>query len=131
MVISDPTPNSFTLKQTQVIGTNSVYSPTIYAFDAAVSLLNGMVPFAFVRVPNIKSDEGAKVVISQMVNLNNPDAFGDYAMSAMMNEKASMNIYGKPRLKQGALPKVTVTYNKTVIMKGKVRTCGLHSLSEL
>jgi len=36
----------------------------------------------------------------------------------MLNEEVSLNIYGTPGLKKGALPKTTVTYNKTVVMKG-------------
>lgn len=119
MVISDPTPDSFQLNQTQVIGSHSSYHPEIYAFDAAVSLAGAAAPFATVRVPGVKSKDGAEVEVSQAVDLSDADAFGDYAKAVMLNEEVSLNIYGKPGLKEGSLPKTTVTYDKTVTMKGK------------
>lgn len=125
MSISNPTPDSFSLKQTQVIGSGSSFHPRIYAFDAAVSLLGAAVPFATVHVPGVKSKDGAELVIEQTVDLSNASAFGDYATAVMLNEEVSMNIYGKPGLKQGELPKNTVTYNKTVTMKGTSRSSGL------
>ncbi|KAJ5591318.1 hypothetical protein N7450_005290, partial [Penicillium hetheringtonii] len=118
MVISDPTPESFQLNQTQVIGSDSSYHPKIYAFDAAVSLAGAAASFATVRVPSVKSEDGAKVEVLQKVDLGDIGAFGDYAKAVMLQEEVALNIYGKPDLQQGSLPKITVTYNKTVTMKG-------------
>jgi hypothetical protein len=36
----------------------------------------------------------------------------------MLQEEVSLNIYGKPRLKQAGLHTITVMYNKTITMKG-------------
>lgn len=118
MIISDPTPNSFFLTQTQVIGTHSMFHPTIYAFDATVSLL-GAAAFATVRVPQVKANDGTVVHINQSLDLSDVGAFGGFATAVMQNEEITLNIYGKPDLKQGGLPKIGVTYNKTVTMKGK------------
>jgi hypothetical protein len=118
MVISDPTPDSFQLNQTQVLGSKSSYHPQIYEFDAEVSLGGAAAPFTTVTVPGVKSEDGAEIHVQQKVALSDSDAFGDYATAVMMNEEVSLNIYGRPGLKQGALPKTTVTYNKTVVMKG-------------
>ncbi|KAJ5525899.1 hypothetical protein N7494_012549 [Penicillium frequentans] len=118
MVISDPKPESFVLNQTQVIGSKSSYHPEIYGFDAAVSLLGAASAFATVKVPAVKSKDGAEVVVSQSLDLSDASAFSDYCTAVMMNEEVSLNIYGKPQLQQGSLPKTTVTYNKTVTMKG-------------
>lgn len=118
MVISNPTPDSFNLMQTQVIGTHSSFHPKIYAFEAAVSLVGAAVPFATVNVPSVQSKDGAELVVEQTVDLSSASAFGGYATAVMLNEEVSLNIYGKPGLKEGGLPKTTVTYNKTVSMKG-------------
>ncbi|KAJ5103916.1 hypothetical protein N7532_004445 [Penicillium argentinense] len=118
MVISDPTPDSFQLNQTQVIGSDSSYHPQIYAFNAAVSLAGAAAPFTTVRVPGVKSEDGAEIEVVQKVDLSDVDAFGDYAKAVMLNEEVSLNIYGEPELRQGSLPKTKVTYNKTVTMKG-------------
>lgn len=119
MVISDPTPESFQLNQTQVLGSDSSYHPQIYAFDAAISLLGAAAPFTTVRVPGVKSKDGAEVEVIQNVDLSDVGAFGDFATAVMLNEEVSLNIYGKPELKEGGLPKTTVTYDKTVTMKGQ------------
>jgi N-acetyl-gamma-glutamylphosphate reductase len=119
MVISDPTPDSFHLDQTQVIGSHSSFHPQIFAFTASVSLLGAAAPFASVLVPAVQSNDGAVVDVSQTLSLSDASAFGDYAKAVMLNEEIELNIYGTPVLQEGALPKTTVTYNKTVTMKGE------------
>ena len=119
MVISDPAPDSFQLDQSQTIGSHSSYHPKIYAFDAAVSLLGAASSFATVKIPQVKSKNGAVVNISQDLDLSNETAFGGFATAVMLQEDVELNIYGKPKLKEGGLPKIKVTYNKTVTMKGE------------
>lgn len=119
MVISDPAPDSFQLDQSQTIGSHSSYHPKIYAFDATVSLLGAASAFATVKIPEVKSKNGAVVNISQDLDLSNETAFGGFATAVMLQEDVELNIYGKPKLKEGGLPKITVTYNKTVTMKGE------------
>ncbi|CAG8361674.1 unnamed protein product [Penicillium salamii] len=118
MVISEPTPETFHLNQTQILGSKSSYHPQIYAFDADVSLGSAEAPFAMVTVPGVKSNDGAEIHVDQHVDLSDSDAFGDFATAVMMNKEVSLNIYGRPGLREGSLPKTTVTYNKTVSMKG-------------
>lgn len=118
MIISDPTPESVQLDQLQILGSDSKYHPQIYEFDAEVSLAGAAEPFAHVTVPAVKSKDGAEIHVKQKLELSDADAFAEYNKAVIMNEEVSMNIYGKPDLKQGALPKTTVTYNKTVVMKG-------------
>ncbi|OOQ91666.1 hypothetical protein PEBR_09010 [Penicillium brasilianum] len=124
MVIADPTPESFHLTQTQVIGSKSSYHPKIYSFLASVSLLGSAHAFTSVQVPEVKSKDGAEVNVDQVVDLSNADAFGDFAQAVMLNEEVELNIYGKPKLQEGSLPKSTVTYNKTVTMKGLNKLTG-------
>ncbi|KAJ5167757.1 uncharacterized protein N7482_003351 [Penicillium canariense] len=118
MVIANPTPDSFELLQTQVIGSHSSYHPKIYSFLASVSLLGAANPFTSVQVPTVKSKDGATVNVNQTVDLSDAGAFGDFAEAVMLNEEVQLNIYGRPELKEGSLPTTTVTYNKTVTMKG-------------
>lgn len=117
MILSNPTPESFRLEQNQVLGSDSSYHPQIYAFNSSVSLA-GNDPFAYVTVPAVKSKDGAEIHFKQDVALTDASAFADFTTAVMLNEEISMNIYGRPGLKQGGLPKTTVTYNKTVVMKG-------------
>ncbi|KAG2416329.1 hypothetical protein HFD88_007544 [Aspergillus terreus] len=129
MVISDPTPDSFQLDQTQIIGTHSKFHPKIFAFNAAVGLLGAASSFATVLVPQIKSHDGVEVHVQQRVNLSDAGAFGDFSKAVMLNEEVPLNVYGKPQLKQGALPTITVTYNKTATMKGLNKLSGFKLLN--
>lgn len=120
MIISDPTPSSITLNQTQKIRTDSAFHPKIYSFSAAVSLLGAAVPFTTVQVPAVKAQDGAEVAISQVVDLKNASAFGDFAKAVMLNEEVDLSISGRPYLKEGGLPKIQVDYDKTVSLKGEL-----------
>ncbi|KAL4982827.1 hypothetical protein BDW68DRAFT_170119 [Aspergillus falconensis] len=117
MQISDPARDGFHLTQRQVIGSDSMFHPKIFEFDADVSLLGSPV-FATVKVPQVKADDGAVVTVDQWLNLTDAGAFGDFATAVMMSNEFDLNIYGEPRLKQGGLPTIDVDYNKTVTMKG-------------
>ena len=120
MVISEPTPESFHVDQQQVIWTDSVFHPTIYSFNASVGLL-GAAPFGIATIPQLKSRDGVEVRVDQRLDLTDASAFGDFATAVMQNEYVDLNVYGRPDLKQGALPKITVTYNHTATMKGTPR----------
>lgn len=129
MVIKNPTPETFELDQLQILGTDSQFHPKIYEFDADVSLGGAATPFTTVTVPEVKSKDGAEIHVQQKVNLTDADEFGDYATAVMLNEEVSLNIYGRPDLKEGGLPTTTVTYNKTVVMKGMFCALwGFHSM---
>jgi hypothetical protein len=118
MIITNPTPEAFTLEQTQVIGSDSPWHPKIFEFDSDVSLAGAPKPFSRVTVPSVQSKDGAVINFKQTVALTDAKAFSDYTTAVMLNEEISLNIFGKPDLKQGGLPTTQVTYNKTVVMKG-------------
>lgn len=128
MVIKNPTPETFELDQLQILGSDSQFHPKIYEFDADISLGGAAAPFTTVTVPQVKSKDGAEIHVQQKVDLTDADAFGDYATAVMLNEEVSLNIYGRPDLKEGGLPTTTVTYNKTVVMKGMFCAWGFHSM---
>lgn len=120
MTITDPAPDSLHLNQSQVIGSRSRYHPWFDEFDANVTLLGSATPFAVLQIPRVQSKDGTVVRIDQRLQLGNVSAFGEYARAVMLNEEVTLNVYGRPKLREGKLPKITVTYNKTVTMKGKL-----------
>ncbi|GCB26685.1 hypothetical protein AAWM_09570 [Aspergillus awamori] len=123
IVISDPSPSSFDLHQLQVIGSNSSFHPTFYTFSAAISLLGSAV-FTHVQVPQFNGHNGVVIDVNQRANLTNETAFAEFCKAAIMNEKFPLNVYGKPQLKEGSLPKTTVTYNKTAMVTGLNKLSG-------
>ncbi|KAL1956326.1 hypothetical protein VTO42DRAFT_7409 [Malbranchea cinnamomea] len=116
--ITDPRPDSLHLRVTQRIGTDSKYHPTLDAFEATLTLNGSDTPFATLNVPKIKAEDGAISKIDQELDLSDLDSFTEYAKAVMHNETVEFNVYGKTKLKEGGLPKTTVTYDKQVTMKG-------------
>ncbi|RAL02376.1 DUF3712 domain-containing protein [Aspergillus ibericus CBS 121593] len=127
MDLSDPSPTSFVLNQTNIIGTNSSFHPTIYSFSGGVSLA-GLAAFAHVQIPKFNAHNGVVVEVNQRVNLTNETAFADFCRAAIMSEEFQLNVYGRPGLKQGGLPKKPVTYNHTATMKGFNKLQGFELL---
>lgn len=106
------------MNQTEVLGTDSAFHPKFFSFNASVSLAGSEDSFVTLTIPEIKAVDGTIINVDQDVKLHDVDAFGDFSKAVMMNEEVEMILYGRPELKQGALPTITVTYNKTVNIKG-------------
>lgn len=116
--MTDPTPNSFRVNQTQVIGTGSSYHPNFSAFNASVGVAGSGAVFAYINVPPLQVYDGTTVHVVQEVELTDQDAFRAFVTASLVQETVGLNIYGRPDLKLGALPTTTVTYNKTVELTG-------------
>ena len=118
MKITDPKPDSVQLDLTQVIGTHGSLHPTIYGFNASVSLAGSSSPFSSVYVPDVQPEGETVVNISRRMQWSNETAFAEYVKAVWFNEQVQLNVYGTPELKEGGLPTIPVVYNKTVTMKG-------------
>lgn len=126
MKITDPKPDSVQLDLTQVIGTHGSLHPTIYGFNASVSLAGSSSPFSSVYVPDFQPEGETVVNISRRMQWSNETAFAEYVKAVWFNEQVQLNVYGTPELKEGGLPTITVAYNKTVTMKGLNSLKGLN-----
>lgn len=123
--ISNTIPNSFRLNQTQILKTDSIFHPVFYSFKANASLAGSSTPFTTVTIPQITAHNGTVVNLSQDVDLTgHASAFGDFSKAILVNKEIDMILYGRPYLKQGSLPTITVTYNKTVTIAGEFVSSG-------
>ena len=119
LVLSEPTPDSFHLKQTAAIGNKSPYHPRLDAFNASLSLAGPSIkPYAYVTIPEIFASENATTVIDQDVKITDSDQFNIYTSGVLSNESISLAIEGKTGLHEMRFPTTTVDYNKVVVMKG-------------
>ncbi|KAL1970458.1 hypothetical protein VTN77DRAFT_4102 [Rasamsonia byssochlamydoides] len=118
LVITDPTPDSFHVNQTQILGNKATYHPTIYAFNATISLVGATAPIAYALVPQIQANDGEVIHVAQTLQLSNPSAMADFSKAILNDEEVELNFYGRPDLKEGGLPTRVVTFNKTVTLKG-------------
>ncbi|EEH42923.2 uncharacterized protein PADG_07743 [Paracoccidioides brasiliensis Pb18] len=118
MEITNPAPEAFNIKVDQTIGSKSKYHPILDAFNATVSIAKSNKPFFVLAVPSVKAVDGAKSMIDQRVQLADVQQFVDYSIAVMKSEFLDLEIDGRTGLKEGALPKTTVDYNKVITMKG-------------
>jgi hypothetical protein len=97
-----------------------MYHPTIHAFDASISLVGAVAPIGIARVPQTQANDGVVINVDHTLDLISTAAMSEFSTAMLNNEEVSLNFYGRPDLKEGSLPTTTVTFNKTVTMKGRL-----------
>jgi hypothetical protein len=117
--LSDPTPDSFHLKQTLIIGNRNTYHPRLDAFNVSLSTDGTDTPYAFVELPAIHATEQVTSYVDQRVQIVDVEAFTDYNTLLVTSEEVKLNLKGKTGLHLMKNPVTTVNYRKTVTMKGE------------
>lgn len=123
MSILDPAPDSIELTVVEKLYSKSSYHPTLYPFNASLYLLNHQEapPFVSIQTSEIKAHNNATVTIGpQRVNITNLHEFTNFVLMTAASEQFTYALRGKGDLKQGALPRVGVNYDKNITMKGAI-----------
>ncbi|KAI5307390.1 hypothetical protein KEM56_002397 [Ascosphaera pollenicola] len=117
--LSEPYSDSCHIELDQVLTVNSPFKPKLFEFAANLSLpgRGHDNPFMRVTVPEAIAQNGQKVNVNQYTDIP-VEEFTRYTTTVTLNEEFEVIVYGRPKLQQGKLPKVTVTYNTTTKMKG-------------
>lgn len=118
LVFSDPTPDTIHVNQTQVLGNKAIYHPKIYSFNASLGLAGSPVPVSYATVPETQSNDGQVVIVDATLQLHNIDAATNFTKAVLASDTWDLSVYGRPQLKEMVLPISTVTFNKTIEMKG-------------
>ena len=121
MIITDPTPHSFHLRQHSVVRSGSSYHPLLDAFNATLSVKDdkpGRSPFASVELPAVQSTAESPVDVNQTVQIANLDQYDDFAKVVLASEEYKLAVDGQTILHQSGLRAMTVDYNKVVTLKG-------------
>ena len=119
LIITDPTPSSFHLEQTAIVGSNNSYHPRLDAFNASVGLDGTNTPYAYIELPAIHATKEATSYVNQTVRITNSDAFENYNMQVLGSSEYKVDVKGKTKLHEMRFPTTTVNYNKKATMKGK------------
>ncbi|KAL2047328.1 hypothetical protein N7G274_001349 [Stereocaulon virgatum] len=125
LVLLNPTPDSFHLVQTSVVGNGSPYHPNMDAFNASLSL-DGAAPYAYVEIPQIHATAQATTVVDQDVKITDLDAFNAYNVAVLQNENVKLKVKGRTALHEMGFPTATVNYDKSVTMKGLNKLTGFN-----
>lgn len=116
--LSDPSPNSFHLKQKLIIGNHNIYHPRLDAFNVSLSTHGTGKPYAYVEMPAIHATEEVTSYVSQMVQIVDVEAFTAYNTLVVTKEEVEVDIIGRTDLHEMRNPVTTVDYRKTVTLKG-------------
>ena len=119
MEISDPTPNSFHLKEKFIIGNHNTYHPRLDAFNVSLSSHGTRKPYTFVELPAIHATEEVTSYVDQTVQIFDVEAFTAYNTLLVTREEVKLDIQGRTDLHEMRNPVTTVDYRKTVTLKGK------------
>ncbi|MCJ1464196.1 hypothetical protein MMC07_002809 [Pseudocyphellaria aurata] len=118
LTLSDPTPESFHLEQTAIVGNDNRYHPRLDAFNASLSL-DGPEdkPYAYIELPAIHATAIATSYVNQTVKITDPEAFMNYNRITLINEEVKVAVRGRTPLHEMRFPTTTVDYNKVVTLK--------------
>ena len=120
LIISEPTPESFHLEQTAIVGNHNTYHPRLDAFNASLSVDGPEVkPYAYIELPAIHAMTKATSYVNQTVKITDMDAFMNYNNLALSNEVVDIAVRGKTALHEMRFPTTTVNYRKVVSLKGR------------
>ena len=118
-IFSNPTPDSFHLEQTAIIGNHNRYHPQLDAFNASLSIDGPTVkPFAFLQLPAIHATETATSYVNQTVNIADLDEWTRYTTLIVNSDQIKVAVQGRTDLYEMRNPVTTVDYRKVATIKG-------------
>jgi len=127
-VVTKPTPNSVFLDLNTTAKSYSLFRPTLDAFDVDLFLEDtepDIKPFGRITIPSLHATKETNTTISQEMQILNNEQFNRYNTRVTQAESFRVAMRGKTKLHLGALPVVTVNFNKAAEMK------GLNSLKDI
>ena len=119
LVLTNPTPTSFYLKQVSITRSNSSYHPDLDAFNASLSLNGTGSPYAYITIPATHATAVAYSIVNQTVQIVDPVSFAGYTTALMNSEEVAVAVQGRTTLHEMRFPTTTVSYDKVTILKGK------------
>lgn len=124
LTLSDPTPESFHLEQTIIVGNDNTYHPRLDAFNVSLSVdAPAYKPYAYIELPAIHATKKATSYVNQTVQITDLDAFMRYNTVTLNKEEVEVTIHGRTALHEMRFPTTTVNYNKVVTLKGSLPSC--------
>lgn len=116
--LTNPTPNSFHVVQDGFSDSTSSFHPYLDSFNVSLSILGAASSYAMITLPGLTSDAHVPVHVDQDVQILDVQAYADYNVKVLTSESFTQRINGTTTVHQPGLPATSVSYDKTVTMKG-------------
>ena len=120
--LSDPRAGSVHLRETNLAQSNSPFHPMFGSFDAALFLEStepNIKPFAYTKIPEVRSTGNSSIVMDQPLHFVDTDQFGKYVKYVLTSETYRLALRGRCSVKLGPLKEFKVDFNKVITAKGK------------
>jgi Protein of unknown function (DUF3712) len=120
-IVSDPRPDVIKLKMTNKVKNHSLFTPTLDAFNASLFLENtepDIKPFGYITIPSVHALKVTYTNIEQDMQIANMEQFIAYNKLVTSAKEFRVAVRGRTKLHLGALPVVTVNFNKAILMNG-------------
>src|ERR1700753_2287152 len=121
-IVTDPRPNVVHLKMVNRVTNKSIFTPTLDSFNASLFLENtepNIKPFGYITIPSVHALKQVYTTVEQDMEIANMEQFIAYNKLVTSSKEFRVAVRGRTKLHLGALPVVTVDYNKAILMNGK------------
>jgi len=120
--VTNPRPDAVSLKIQNVAKSDSMFTPTMDAFQAALFLEDtepNIKPFGYITIPSLHVQKENPVMIDQELRIIDQEQFARYTTLVMQSETYRLAVRGQTDLHLGALPTTKVNFNKVMTSQGK------------
>lgn len=100
----------------------SLFTPTLDSFNASLFLENtepNIKPFGYITIPSVHALKVSFTEVEQDMVIVDKEQFIAYNKLVTSSKQFRVAVRGRTKLHLGALPVVTVDYNKAILMNGK------------
>lgn len=120
-IISEPTPDEVKLHIVSTVNSKSMFTPTLDAFEASLFLEDtepNIKPFGKITIPSVHATKVSTTTVDQQMKILDQEQFKRYNTLVASAKNFRLGVRGRTKLHLGALPVVTVDFNKAVNMDG-------------
>jgi len=120
-VVSDPKPDSVSLHIVNTATSHSLFTPMLDGFNVSLFLENtepDIKPFGILSLPSMHATKTFSTTVDQVMQIIDMEQFIEYNKLVTSSEKFRFAMRGRTQLHLGALPVVSVDFNKAIETKG-------------
>jgi hypothetical protein len=122
-IVSDPTPDSVYVNIKNTVFSKSWFTPMLDAFDAKLFLEDtepDIKPFGVLQIPALHAQKNFLTIVNQTLDILDQEQFLAYNKLVTQSEKFRFALRGRTKLHLGALPVVSVDFNKAIETPGRL-----------
>jgi hypothetical protein len=120
-IVTNPRPDIVHIKMRNKVINHSLFTPMLDKFNASLFLENtepNIKPFAYIEIPAVHAIKLTYTDVEQEMPIADMDQFIAYNKLVVTSKEFRVAVRGRTKLHLGALPVVTVDFNKAILMNG-------------